>query len=94
MELLLLTDIQMPVSLYLIDAFTIHAASALAANTILRSLFGAFLPLVGPPLYRKLGLGWGNSLLGFIAVAMIPIPVFFWRYGERLRTSKRLKVEF
>jgi hypothetical protein len=85
---------QMPISTYLIDAFTIHAASALAANTILRSLFGAFLPLVGPPLYNKLGLGWGNSLLGFIALAMGPIPLLFWRYGERLRTSKRLKVEF
>jgi hypothetical protein len=84
----------MPISTYLIDAFTIHAASALAANTILRSLFGAFLPLVGPPLYNKLGLGWGNSLLGFIALAMVPIPLLFWRYGERLRTSKRLKVEF
>ncbi|TVY31977.1 Efflux pump [Lachnellula occidentalis] len=83
----------MPISAYLIDAFTIHSASALAANTILRSLFGAFLPLAGPALYGSLGLGWGNSLLAFIAVAMIPIPVCFWRYGERLRTSRRLKVE-
>lgn len=71
-----------------------HSASALAANTILRSLFGAFLPLAGPALYDALGLGWGNSLLGFLALAMIPIPLMFWRYGEKLRTSKRLKIEF
>ncbi|TVY82541.1 Efflux pump radE [Lachnellula suecica] len=84
----------MPISTYLIDAFTIHSASALAANTILRSLFGCFLPLAGPPLYEKLGLGWGNSLLAFIAMAMIPIPVMFWRYGESIRTNQRFKINF
>ncbi|KAH6672043.1 multidrug resistance protein [Halenospora varia] len=84
----------MPISTYLIDAFTMHSASALAANTILRSLFGAFLPLAGPSLYKALGLGWGNSLLGFIALAMAPVPMIFWKYGERLRTSSRFKVDF
>jgi hypothetical protein len=84
----------MPISSYLIDAFTIHAASAIAANTVLRSLLGALLPLAGPSMYEALGLGWGNSLLGFIALAMAPIPVLFWRYGEQLRLSKRFNVSF
>ena len=35
-------------STYLIDAFTLYSASALAATTILRSLLGALLPLCGP----------------------------------------------
>jgi hypothetical protein len=77
------------VSTYLIDAYGIHSASALAANTVLRSLFGAVLPLAGPPMYNALGLGWGNSLLGFVALGMIPIPLLFWKYGERIRTSKK-----
>jgi hypothetical protein len=38
----------MPISTYLIDAFTIYAASALAANAVLRSLMGALIPLPGP----------------------------------------------
>lgn len=38
----------MPISTYLIDAYTIYSASALAANTVLRSLTGALLPLAGP----------------------------------------------
>jgi hypothetical protein len=84
----------MPISSYLIDAFTIHAASAIAANTVLRSLLGALLPLAGPSMYEALGLGWGNSLLGFIALAMAPIPVLFWMYGEQLRLSKRFNVSF
>lgn len=76
----------LPAQTYLIDAFGPEAAaSALAANTILRCLFGAFLPLAGPPLYESLGLGWGNSVLGFIGVAFLPVPFFFYRYGGWLR---------
>lgn len=84
----------MCIQTYLIDAFTVHAASAIAANTVLRSIFGAFLPLAGLPMYDALGYGWGNSLLGFITLAMIPIPLLFYRYGERIRTSPRFQVKF
>jgi len=73
--------------LYLIDAYTLHAASAIAGVVILRSLFGSFVPLAAFPLYRNLGLGWGNSLLGFIALALAPTPILFVRYGERLRAK-------
>jgi MFS family permease len=76
----------MPAQLYLVDAFGSEAAaSALAANTVLRSLFGALLPLAGPPLYSALGLGWGNSSLAFIALAFVPVPWLFFKYGEHLR---------
>ncbi|KAL8756321.1 MAG: hypothetical protein Q9199_003021 [Rusavskia elegans] len=83
----------MPVSTYLVDAFTLHAASALAANTILRSLLGALLPLAGRSMYQTLGLGWGNSLLAFIAVALCPIPIVFYKYGERIRKHPRFQVK-
>ncbi|KAF7877287.1 hypothetical protein EAF04_000970 [Stromatinia cepivora] len=59
----------MCISLYLIDSFTIYSASALAANTIFRSIMGGVLPLAGQPMYETLGLGWGNSLLAFFAIA-------------------------
>lgn len=84
----------MPIGTYLVDAFTIYAASAMAANTVLRSLVGAFLPLAGPDMYKALGMGWGNSLLAFIAIAIWPVSLGFYKYGERIRTSKRFKVEF
>ena len=82
----------MPVTTYLIDAFERHAASALAANTVLRSLAAAFLPLAGPRLYAKLGQGWASSTLGFIAIAFIPIPIFFIYFGERIRTKYPVKL--
>ncbi|KAF2642459.1 MFS general substrate transporter [Massarina eburnea CBS 473.64] len=85
--------IMMPAQTYLVDVFGSEgAASALAANTLLRSLFGAFLPLAGPPLYEKLGLGWGNSLLGFIGLAFIPVPFLFYKYGERARAKWPVKL--
>jgi MFS family permease len=84
----------MTIQTYLVDAFTIHAASALAANTVLRSVFGGVLPLAGLSMYDALGLGWGNSLLGFISLAFIPVPIFFRYYGERIRTNPKLQVQF
>lgn len=83
----------MPISTYLVDAFTVYAASAMAANTVARSLVGAFLPLAGPSLYGRLGLGWGNSVLGFIALALWPVSAIFYLYGERIRTSKRFELQ-
>lgn len=84
----------MTIQTYLVDAFTVHAASAIAANTVLRSIFGAVLPLAGLSMYDTMGLGWGNSLLGFIALALIPVPVCFRLYGEQIRTNPRFRVNF
>jgi hypothetical protein len=43
-------------------------------------------------MYNVLGLGWGNSLLGFVAVAMMPLPFLVMKYGEKLRTGYGPKV--
>ncbi|KAK2601550.1 hypothetical protein QQS21_004868 [Conoideocrella luteorostrata] len=80
----------LPITTYLVDSHPLYAASAVAANVILRSVVGAFLPLAGPPMYVSLGLGWGNTLLGFICVAMIPLPLIFYKFGASLRASRSL----
>ncbi len=77
----------MCVATYLIDAFTVYAASVLAANALIRSVMGAVLPLVGPRMYETLGLGWGNSLLGLIALACLPVPWVLERHGEAARRN-------
>lgn len=79
---------------YLVDAFGIHAASALAANICLRCVTGFALPLAAPALYDRLGLGWGNSLLGFVALAFLPVPIIMMKQGERIRKSSKLEVIF
>lgn len=82
--------ILMGVQTYLVDAFTKHAASAIAACTVLRSLAGGLLPLCGLELYHKIGMGWGNSLLAFVALAMAPIPILFYFLGEKLRARSAI----
>jgi hypothetical protein len=75
----------MSIQNYLLDTYPRYAASVTAALAVLRSLAAAFLPLAGLDMYDTLLLGWGNSLLGFICVAMIPIPYVLYTVGERLR---------
>jgi MFS family permease len=76
----------MPVLGYLVDSFTLYAASAMAANTVLRSIGGALLPLAGPKMYASLGYGWGNSVLGFLAIAFTPALFVIYRHGKYIRT--------
>ncbi|KAH8894672.1 MFS general substrate transporter [Thozetella sp. PMI_491] len=77
----------LPVSTYLVDAYTEFAASATAANTVLRSLGGALLPLCGKSMYTTLGLGWGNTLLAFVVFVNMPLALFFMWKGEAIRSS-------
>lgn len=86
--------IVMSVQTYLLDTYTAHAASAIAANTVLRSILGALVPLGGLKLYGAIGLGWGNSLLGFIAFGLAPIPFLFGIYGAKVRNSKMGQITF
>lgn len=70
---------------YIIDVYGPLSNSAIAANTILRSGFGAGFPLFAQAMFHTLGVNWAMSLLGFIAVAMAPAPFLFYKYGARIR---------
>ncbi|TBU32694.1 MFS polyamine transporter [Dichomitus squalens] len=75
---------------YVIDAFTLHAASALAAVTFLRSLAGFGFPLFAPAMYNALGYGKGDTILACFAIAVgIPAPFLLWTYGERIRNASK-----
>lgn len=68
---------------YLSEAHKTRVASAIAAVTVLRCLLGSVLPLVGEIMYEKLGLGWGNTLLAFMAFALMPLPGIIMRSGQK-----------
>ncbi|KAL7627355.1 hypothetical protein AAE478_001547 [Parahypoxylon ruwenzoriense] len=82
----------MPTQAYIIDAYPMYAASGIAAFTVLRSVIAAFLPLCGPVLFDNLGVGWGSSVIGFVGVAMIPVPLFIFKFGARLREKYPLRL--
>jgi MFS family permease len=75
---------------YLVDSYTRYAASAIAAATVLRSLAGFGFPLFAPAMYNALDFGWGNSLLGFVALALgVPAPFMLWKFGPKLREKSQ-----
>ncbi|ODO11081.1 hypothetical protein I350_01683 [Cryptococcus amylolentus CBS 6273] len=74
---------------YIIDVYLWSAASALAAATVIRSLFGAAFPLFATQMYDKLGTQWASSLLGFLALLMAPIPIILMKYGHHLRAKSK-----
>lgn len=42
--------------------------------------------------YEALGAGWATSLLGFLSMAMLPIPWVFFRWGPVIRKRSRYPV--
>ena len=77
------------VETYVVDVYKIYGASAIAAGVIFRATAGAFLPLIGTPLYQSIGLGWGNSALALIAAVFIPPLGLLMRYGDWFRRKER-----
>lgn len=76
---------------YLVDTFSKYAASAIAANTFVRSVFAACFPLFLKQLFENLGVKWGGLVIGFIALGMIPIPFVFFTYGKSIREKYSYK---
>ncbi|KAJ7596921.1 MFS general substrate transporter [Mycena floridula] len=74
---------------YIIDTYLPVSASALSASTVVRSLCGAGFPLFATQMYTALNPRIASTLLGCIAIAMIPIPLVFKRYGHVLRARSR-----
>ncbi|KAH8805404.1 major facilitator superfamily domain-containing protein [Xylogone sp. PMI_703] len=75
----------MPVLSYLGMAYPQYAASVLAGNTLFRASCGVVFPLFARALFRNLGIGPGNSLLGGLSILFIPIPFTLFYFGERIR---------
>ena len=71
---------------YLIEVYLPVANSAMASNSMVRALFGAAFPLFASSMYTRLGVAWATSLLGFVAVAMIPVPLVFFASGVKIRS--------
>lgn len=72
---------------YLAGAYGSYAASAIAGNAVMRSIFGACLPLAGSTMYAKLTPQWAGTLLGLMEVMLVPIPFVFYKYGDRIRAK-------
>lgn len=65
------------------------AASAIAANTVLRSAAGAAAPLFTKQMFGALGIGGGGSLVGGVGAVLAVIPFAFYKYGRKIRERSK-----
>jgi MFS family permease len=74
---------------FLVEAYPLYAASALAANSFARSSFAGAFPLFGVQMYHKLHYHWASTLLACLTLVMAPFPYLFFRYGNRIRQKSK-----
>lgn len=70
---------------YIVDCYTKYAASAIAGYTFMRSIYGGVFPLFASQMFSKMGPHWASSLLGFVGIALMPIPWLFYFFGPKIR---------
>lgn len=74
---------------YVVDAYEIYAASAMGATSATRSIFGVVLPFAAKPMFSKLGIDWGCTLLGILSALMCLVPFVFIKYGQNIRDNSK-----
>jgi len=74
---------------YLVDAYLMFAASAIAANTFMRSIFGGVFPLFATYMFNGMGIQWASTLLGCVALILVPMPIIFYIYGRKIRAKSK-----
>lgn len=77
---------------YIIDAYEIYAASALASVTLIRYLAAGGMVVVGIPFYQNLGVHWTLTILGCISALLVPVPYVFYKYGHKIRAKSKFAV--
>lgn len=85
-----LINVFLSVISYCVDSYLLYAASVLAANSVVRSLFGFAFPLFTPNMYSiggKNGIHWGPAIGGMLALICLPFPFIFAKYGAKIRSK-------
>lgn len=45
-------------------------------------------------MFNTLGVPWATGLLGFLCIAMFPVPVLFYVYGPKIRKMSKFAPTF
>ena len=75
---------------YLGENYPIYMASAYASNGLFRALLGGAFPLFSTQMFRRLTIQGGCSLLGGLAILLLPITGTFYWTGPRLRARSKM----
>lgn len=75
--------------MYIIDSYSIFAASALGFMTVSRYIAAGGMTVVGVPFYQNMGVHYTLTILACISAVMTPVPYVFYRYGPVIRGWSR-----
>ncbi|KAH9845217.1 Major Facilitator Superfamily transporter [Teratosphaeria destructans] len=70
---------------YLVEVYLLHANSALAINTCVRSIIAACFPVLSGHMLSALEVEWSGILLAGLCLLLAPFPVLMMCYGARVR---------
>ncbi|OJJ47393.1 hypothetical protein ASPZODRAFT_159273 [Penicilliopsis zonata CBS 506.65] len=77
---------------YIVDCYTTMANSAMGVNGSMRSIFGTVFPLFATQMVHALGVARTTTILGALSAALVPVPICFWYWGDRIRAWSSAKV--
>lgn len=81
------------VAMYITDAYSKYAGSAVAGVAFGENLFAGWLPLAAKRMYTVLGFQWASSLLGFAALVLTLAPIMLWLKGDSIRRRSKFMSE-
>lgn len=74
---------------YVLDVYGIYAGSALATITFARYMFAGGMTIVSRAMWMNLGTRWACTLLGCLAVVLMPAPFLLYKWGHKVREKSR-----
>lgn len=76
--------------MYIIDVYTVNAASPLATLVFLRYIVaGAGAVMFTRPMFDGMGIHWAMTFLGIISVLVSLVPIVYYIYGPAIRAKSQ-----
>ncbi|KAK4233152.1 major facilitator superfamily domain-containing protein [Achaetomium macrosporum] len=73
-----------PPTMYLVDVYTIYAASALTVCICGRAIWGAVFPLFVRSMFASIGVMWSLAIPAVLSLICLPFPFVFYRFGPAI----------
>lgn len=77
------------ISLYFADCYGPYASSALAAQSLLRNVFGFVFPLFTSQMFDGMGFTWASVLAALVCAALAIVPFWLLFFGKKLRLRSK-----
>lgn len=74
---------------YVADSFELNVASALSTLQFFRLISAGVMAIVSEIMYKRLGIGWTLTLLGFLSLLFCPVPYLLYWKGCQVRLRSK-----